>query len=75
MISWFQAFAFKFNTCAAYGLGARARVLPPRATGDNTIRIWNTVHRNCEIALTAGVVAVTPGGGKMGYMDILAVIN
>jgi hypothetical protein len=45
------------------------------ASGDNTIRIWNTVHRNCEIALTAGVVAVTPGGGKMGYMDILAVIN
>ena len=29
------------------------------ASGDGTVRIWNTVHRNCELALTAHTNSVT----------------
>ena len=41
---------------------AHVRYPPVRlasASGDGTVRIWNTVHRNCEVALTAHTNSVT----------------
>ena len=40
------------------------------ASGDGTVRIWNTVHKNCEVSLTAHTNAVTSvkwGGDGLIY--------
>ena len=29
------------------------------ASGDGTVRVWNVVHKNCELALTAHTNSVT----------------
>jgi ribosome assembly protein 4 len=52
---------------------AHVRYPPVRlasASGDGTVRIWNTVHRNCEVALTAHTNSVTSvkwGGDGLIY--------